>query len=142
VYLTAFLLGDGETLFAVAGNDPESLLVGNLVPSGNGLSGDVKPEVINPAFYGECSDADVERAGARLVPQALAPMTAPVRSTPERAGRVLRVYIECLRDRAISIDAQRRMVEAHPCAAVLTLDTDHSPFYSTPEALAAHLAAL
>ncbi len=142
VYLTAFLLADGESLFAVGGADPDSRLVGNLVPSSDGLAGTVKPEAIVPAFYAECTPADAERARARLVPQALAPLTAPVRWTPERAGRIPRVYIECLRDGAISIAAQHRMAAARPCARVLTLDTDHSPFYSAPEALAGHLAAL
>jgi pimeloyl-ACP methyl ester carboxylesterase len=142
VYLTAFLLADGESLFAVAGSDTDSLLVGNLVPSSDGLSGSVKPSAVVPAFYAECATADSERASARLVPQALAPLTAPVRWTHDRAGRIPRVYIECWRDRAISIAAQRRMVLARPCAKVLTLDTDHSPFYSAPDALAAHLAGL
>ena len=142
VYLTAIQLADGESLFAVAGSDTDSLLVGNLVPSADGLAGSVKPESVVPALYAECTTADAERARARLTPQALAPLTAPVRWTPDRAGRIPRVYIECLRDRAISIAAQRRMVAARPCAKVLTLDTDHSPFYSAPDALAAHLAGL
>jgi hypothetical protein len=55
---------------------------------------------------------------------------------------VPRVYVACLRDRAISPAVQQRMYEARPCQRVLTLDTDHSPFYSAPEPLAAHLAAL
>jgi hypothetical protein len=31
------------------------------------------------------------------------------------------------------------MHAASPCAAVLAIDTDHSPFYAAPEALAAQL---
>jgi pimeloyl-ACP methyl ester carboxylesterase len=142
VYLTAFLVGPGESLLSAAGNDPDTLLAGSFVPSPDGLSVTVKPDVVKPAFYAQCSDADVERARARLVPQATAPFSTPVRYTPERAGRIPRVYIECTRDRAIGLPVQRRMAAAHPCAKVLTLDTDHSPFYSTPDALAAHLAGL
>ena len=59
--------------------------------------------------------------------------------TDERAGSIRRVYVECLRDRAISIARQREMVAARPCEQVLTLDTDHSPFLSRPQELAAHL---
>jgi len=141
VYLAAFLVGEGETLLA-AGADPGSALVGNLVPSADGASVTVKPEVVVPAFYADCAPADAERARARLVPQASAPFTTPVLWTAARAGRVPRVYIACLRDRAISPAVQQRMYEARPCKSVLTLDTDHSPFYSTPEPLATHLAAL
>ena len=142
VYLTAFLIGAGESLIAASSGDPESALAGNLVPDADFLSLTVKPDAIVPAFYATCPADDARRATARLVPQARAPLTDTLRYTPERAGRIPRVYIECLRDRAISIAAQRRMVAARPCAKVLTLDTDHSPFYSAPDALAAHLAGL
>ncbi len=142
VYLAAFLVADGDSILKVAGGDPASALTGNLVPSSDGLSLSVKPEAVVPAFYAECSGADAERARARLVAQALEPLNAPVRWSAERAGRIPRVYIECLRDRAMPLATQRAMVAARPCAKVLALDSDHSPFYSAPEALAAHLAGL
>jgi pimeloyl-ACP methyl ester carboxylesterase len=142
VYLTAFLIGDGESLLAASAIDPESALVGNLVPAADGLSITVKPDAIVPAFYAACSAEDAKRATARLVPQARAPFTDTLHYTPERAGRIPRAYIECLRDRAITLAAQRRLVAGRPCAKVLALDTDHSPFYSAPDALADHLAGL
>jgi hypothetical protein len=37
---------------------------------------------------------------------------------------------------------QRAMIAAQPCEKVFTLDTDHSPFYSTPEELAGQLLEL
>ena len=43
---------------------------------------------------------------------------------------VRRLYITCLRDRAISPAAQQRMYEALPCERVLRLASDHSPFLS------------
>jgi pimeloyl-ACP methyl ester carboxylesterase len=142
VYLCAFLVEPGATLFSAASNDPDTLLAGAFVPSPDGLAIEVKPDVVKPAFYAQCSDADVARARARLVPQALAPLSASVLYTEERAGRIPRVYIECTRDRAIGLGVQRRLVAARPCAKVLSLDTDHSPFYSAPEALAGQLAGL
>jgi hypothetical protein len=48
----------------------------------------------------------------------------------DRFGRVPRDYVKCLRDNAISLSAQRRMQAALPCRRTLTLDTDHSPFFS------------
>jgi pimeloyl-ACP methyl ester carboxylesterase len=142
VYLAAFLVGDGQSVMTAARGDAESVLGGYFEIAPDGLSCTVKPEGVKPSFYGECNDSDVARARARLVPQALAPFNTVVHWSESRAGRVPRVYIECLRDRAIGIAKQRSLVAAHPCAKVLTLDTDHSPFYSTPSALAAHLAAL
>ena len=60
----------------------------------------------------------------------------PVRWTPERFGRVPRAFIECSYDRIISLSAQRDMWSAVGCDRVLTLDTSHSPFLTTPELLA------
>jgi hypothetical protein len=47
--------------------------------------------------------------------------------------------VECLRDRAITVDRQRAMQRAAGIEEVVSLDTDHSPFLSRPEALAAVL---
>jgi hypothetical protein len=62
--------------------------------------------------------------------------------TEANYGRVPRVYITCLQDRTISPTRQRTMYTATPCRTVLTLNTGHSPFFSAPEALVAHLLAL
>ena len=50
----------------------------------------------------------------------------PLSISAGRFGRVPRAYIETTRDRAVSLDAQRRMQAALPCAPVFTLDADHS----------------
>jgi pimeloyl-ACP methyl ester carboxylesterase len=142
VYLAAFLIGDGESVGSAARGDAESILGGYFEVAPDGLSCTVKAEGVKPSFYAECDEADIAHARARLVPQALEPFNAVLHWTEARAGRVPRVYVECLRDRAIGIAKQRSLVAALPCAKVITLDTDHSPFYSTPTELAAHLAAL
>ena len=99
-------------------------------------------EPLRVAAYGECDEEDVAFATRRVVPESLAAYGAPVRITPERAGRVPRVYIECLRDRTIPIDGQRAMHQSVRCEQVLTIDTDHSPFLSRPRELADHLLTL
>ena len=139
VYVTAFLPRDGETLGQIAARDPEALVLPNLVPSEDGVSAILRPEAVRDAFYGTCAPDDAARAQARLVPQALAPFQTPVHATAARWGRVPRTYVTCLRDRAITPRAQREMYTALPCRKVVPLDTDHSPFYSAPQALAAVL---
>lgn len=141
VYLCAFLPGDGDTLMAIS-NDPDSLVLPHLEMDEEGGFATVRDEGIAPAFYGHCSTEDVAWAKSRLVPQAVAPLNEPVTVTPDRAGRVPRTYIECLDDCAIPIAAQRAMVAAHPCERVFTLATDHSPFLSTPHALAECLLSI
>ena len=58
----------------------------------------------------------------------------------ERFGKVKKTYIECLEDRAIPIAGQRAMQSHADFDAVVSMPTDHSPFYSAPERLAEALA--
>ena len=142
VYVAAFLLRDGETLLSVGENDTESLVLANLVMSEDGSSATLREEAIGEALFADCSDEDVERAKARFGPQALAPLATPVSLTEENYGRVPRVYIEALNDRAISPWLQKEMYERVPCRQVISMDTGHLPFYSAPEEFAGHLTSL
>src|SRR5207249_4376121 len=62
--------------------------------------------------------------------------------TEDNFEKVPRVYIETLKDNAISIMCQREMYTRTPCRQIITLDTDHSPFFSQPEVLSSHLKKL
>ena len=75
-------------------------------------------------------------------PEPLKPLVTPLRVTMERFGRIPRAYIECSQDRTITLGAQRRMQAALPCDPVLTLASDHSPFFSQPTALAQMIGGL
>lgn len=142
VYVTAFLPGDGQSLLQLADGDPAAQVLPNLeVDEAAGLC-----EVAEPArvtcFYEECDPTDAAAAAARLVPESLAAFATPASLSEERAGSARRIYVECLRDRAISIAKQREMHAARPCERVLAIDTDHSPFLSRPGELAAQLLAV
>lgn len=139
VYVCAFLPAGGQSLLALADNDPEAQVLPNLeADEASGLC-EVAMEARPMVFYGECAPDEAAAASVRLVPESLAAFAAPAQVTDERAGSVRRIYVECLRDRAISIARQREMEAARPCERVLSLDTDHSPFLSRPAELAAHL---
>jgi pimeloyl-ACP methyl ester carboxylesterase len=141
-YLCAFLLRDGETLLEVAQGDTEGLVLPNLVMAEDQSHATVRDEAIREAFYGDCSEEDVAKARSLLVPQAAAPFATPLHTTADNFGRVPRVYIECLRDRAISLSVQKEMYSALPCQRVISMDTSHSPFFSAPEDLVAHLTSI
>jgi len=141
VYVAAFLPRDGQSLPMLAEGDPDALVLPNLVVDEAAGTVVVAPHALRDAFYGECSDEDAGLAIARLVPESLAAMGAPV-SLSGRAAGVPRVYVECLRDRAITIHRQREMHGASPCARVVSLDTDHSPFFSAAAELADLLASV
>jgi pimeloyl-ACP methyl ester carboxylesterase len=142
VYLSAYLLPDGHSVADEARRDAGSLILPNMVPVRRGLGCKIRDEVLRETFYGECTDEDFEYARSRLRPEPLRALAAPVRTSAERFGRVPRAYIETLRDRAVTHDAQRRMQSSLPCQPVFTLDSDHSPFLSQPGALARILISI
>ena len=137
VYLSAFLLRNGESMIELALQDTDSMIPPNLV-----FSEDKSYHVIKDLsrtreiFYGDCSERDVVRAMSRLVPEPTAPIETPLKLTDENFGRIPRAYIRCLRDRAVSPMLQRKMCEATPCQEVIYMNTSHSPFFSKPEELA------
>jgi len=142
VYLSAFLLRNGEFLLQLAQTDPESLVLPNLIMAEDQSQATIKEESLKEVFYGSCSEEDVAFAKAHLVPQAAPPFATPVNITDQNFGRIPRIYISCRRDRAIGPALQDKMIAALPCEKVITLDTDHSPFFSAPGELAAHLLSL
>jgi pimeloyl-ACP methyl ester carboxylesterase len=131
VYLCA-LLPDAPDFFARFEAAPA--LTAGVRPAPDGSVLELDPAVVRDAFYHDCADADAARAAGRLRPQPARAFAMRFELAPERFGRVPRHYVECVRDRAIDVAAQRQMHRRMPCT-VHTLDASHSPFYSMPEAL-------
>lgn len=142
VYLAAFAPGDGQSVFQVARADPDDRMGARMVFAPDRKSITLKPESIHDGLYGDCPDADVALAQMLLVPQASAPMAAPMKLSAANYGRVPRSYIECTQDMAVSIGAQRSMPGREGCVRAYTLETGHSPFLSAPERVAAILATI
>jgi len=94
------------------------------------------------AFYHLCPDADARAAMARQCAEPTQSFAQGLRLSEARFGSVPRAYIEASEDRTISLTRQRAMCERLPCDPVIPLPSDHSPFYSMPERLAAALRAL
>lgn len=141
VYLCALLPRDGDALASLGAEDPNSLLNANIV-WGEGGAVSVKPGSEGEVFYTDCTPEQISGAVERLCVQPPQPLAQPAELTAERFGRIPRAYVECLRDQAITIDAQRKMIERVGCDRVVTLDTGHSPFLSAPADLADHLAEI
>lgn len=135
VYLSAYLLRDGQSLLQEAEEDSDGPFVPHFVPSGDGVSAALPAGSVREMFYNRCGDDDVALAQHLLRPEPLAPASTPMHVTEARFGRVPRVYIETLQDNAIPLSRQRKMQARLPCRAVVSLDTGHSSFFSVPDQL-------
>ncbi|HEY8507238.1 MAG TPA: alpha/beta fold hydrolase [Steroidobacteraceae bacterium] len=141
VYVTAILPRHGESMSRLVAG-VESLITPNSIVSDDRLSCSIREEVLRDGFYACCSDEDVTLARKLLRPEPVAPMITPVTLTDQNFGRVPRVYVECLQDRAIALSLQRQMHTATPCQRVASINTDHSPFLSRPDELAEILLSI
>ena len=142
VYLAAFLLRQGESILQVLQEDGGSTILPNLVVADDQSSVTFRQESFKDFFYGECSQEDIALARLLLAPEAIAVGATPISVSQSNFGRVPKVYIECLRDKTIVPALQKRMYTALPCQKVISMDTDHSPFFSAPEALVTHLLSV
>ncbi|MBI2791699.1 MAG: alpha/beta fold hydrolase [Gammaproteobacteria bacterium] len=134
VYVAGFLPKNGESMFTCA-----------KVQAPTRFSKLMKMDIAENTFsfpihaikdfaYNLCSKELVENLKPRFCIEPLMPSNTPVTLSDDKFGRVPKVYIECLQDKAILIETQRKMHTQKPCT-VYTLDSDHSPFYSDPERL-------
>lgn len=95
----------------------------------------IAPEKAKELFY-NCSDTKyVNDALHKLQAQPLLPFISPVLVSKKNFGSVKKFYISCLKDNAIHPVDQQRMYKKIKDCKVLTLDTDHSPFFSCPDEL-------
>jgi pimeloyl-ACP methyl ester carboxylesterase len=138
VYLAAFLPRNGDTAFSLVDQDSEGQVIQHVFPGADGTL-EFPKEMAAHVFYGCCSEEIQRFAASQLTPEPIDPLSSTVHTTNERWGSVPRYYVECLRDRAVGPASQSRMQLAQPCRKVFTMDTDHSPFFSSPKELVATL---
>jgi pimeloyl-ACP methyl ester carboxylesterase len=132
VYLTAFMLDEGESLFeTVGGVEPDWWLKDSqelsLLPG--------RPE---DRFFNDCSEEDTANAVSRLEPQSLSAVKQPVRSVAWRD--IPSAYVICDQDNAIPVFAQELLSER--AQEVRRLPASHSPFLSMPDKVVELIAEL
>jgi pimeloyl-ACP methyl ester carboxylesterase len=142
VYVTAILIPNGSCNLDTIMSDGDSLLLQAVDINEEGGYSTVSESALAELFYGESPAEDIALARTSLLPEPLAPNVTPLELTQEKFGSIARVYIECLRDRAVSPALQKQMYMAQECEKVISMDTDHSPFFSQPNELAEHLLSL
>ncbi|MEK4706725.1 alpha/beta fold hydrolase [Bacillus sp. FSL R10-2780] len=139
VYLCAFLPQNGESL--------GSKLNGETGPqfsiNEKDLTAELIPELIEQTFLNATEDGSIKEASFnQMRPQPLGPFQQELKISEENFGTVNRIYIETTLDRAIPIDFQHRMNTETPCTKIITLEADHSPFFSKTTELVNYLNEL
>jgi pimeloyl-ACP methyl ester carboxylesterase len=132
VFVAAFMPQDGQSLLDLT-RLPEG--AGDQVQANITIDGDppvatLADEALRSALMRSCSDEQIEWAIARSRPQPVEPFAAAVSIPTGALDDIRRAYVHCTLDQAIPPALQRRMIRENPCAEVVTLETDHSPYLS------------
>lgn len=145
VYIAGMMLPGGTTFAEILKEidwqgPPETGIAPYLRWSGDATVSTVSTEGALACFLQDVPEDEARVAAGKLTPQAeagrhLAPVT-----TPERFGRIPRLYVEALDDRSVVLKAQRHMQARVPGAERISLPTGHAPHVSAPEALCAAIA--
>ena len=142
VYLCAFLPRVGESLFDLATRPEGATTLAQQEQTPDGLCTIVPADNARVTFYGHCTPQVTDAAIAQLRPLPLSTVMAAL-PPPSVVPVVLpRFYVECTEDCAIPIALQRYMWGRDTGIQVRTLVSDHSPFASQPDTLAALLAEI
>ena len=132
IYMTAFMLDAGETLYAACGSvDPDWWQV---APDQSRLTANTPENV----FYNTCAPDVASAAVKELRTQSLPSFNQPI--TQVGWKEIPSAYIICELDNAIPLFAQEAM--SGRASEVVRMKTDHSPFLSTPVELAEVIAGL
>jgi len=141
VYVAGIMLPDGLSFVDIVQRavktDPTAVGVNPAtIYSRDGRISEVPPEAARAYFFHDCSAEDALAAGLRLTPQGEGGREVTMRVTPERFGRIPRLYVEALHDKSVTPSVQRLVRELTPGAEVVSLPTGHAPQYSAPDLLA------
>eukprot|EP00253_Pinus_taeda_P006957 PITA_06957 len=100
----------------------------------------VRRELQQGILYQLSPPEDAALASLLIRPTSLlAIQTAKFTATSEEFMKVPRVYIKTLQDRVLQLDKQEAMIKMWLPDKVIIMDTDHSPFFSSPLELHGHL---
>jgi pimeloyl-ACP methyl ester carboxylesterase len=126
IYLTAFMLDEGETLYAACGSqDPDWWI---RKEDGERLNAGRPTEI----FYNTCTPEVATAAAKELRDQSLLSFNQPIKNVSWKEQPS--TYIICEQDQAIPLFAQEAM--SGRAKKVVRINTDHSPFLSAPKELA------
>ncbi|QMU29893.1 alpha/beta fold hydrolase [Adhaeribacter radiodurans] len=150
VYLDAFLLKNGESIFSQVEkiNEASKAFSDSKIehPASEYLifSDDQKTCLINPLMMEQvfCHDSpadDIVLAKTNLRWQPMAGLATPITVSDSCYGIIPKIYIRCTESKDLD---RRSIVQNMPCQKVIEIPSSHSPFFSMPEKLAEILVQL
>jgi pimeloyl-ACP methyl ester carboxylesterase len=138
VYISGYLPRDGQSMLDLT-RLPEAAdeeLESSMTIDGQPAVGVLTSRAASRALFNAASSSQLRWALDRVRPQPLAPLGTPVALGRAEPSPSARVYVYCLKDHAVPLALQRRMVAENACASTHEIDADHCPSLSRPHSVA------
>jgi hypothetical protein len=135
VYLASFMIPNGARAADIFRKDKDSYIRNHVRINRFNATDSLEPNAYREGLYADCNEEDVALANALLTAEPSLPALARLRLTQERFGSVKRHYIRLTQDRAVSLQAQDRMLAAMPCDTIQSIEASHSAYFSKPDEL-------
>jgi len=143
VYVCAYMFRGGEFMerekeIILPDKD---ILEQNEYAFGNGIA-ELPTSAVTPRklqkdlFYGTTSTLDATLASLLIRPVPTMTMAnLSLETTEERYGVVPRIYVKTTQDNMVSLAKQEEVIANSPPEKIYSIDSDHSPFFSSSEKL-------
>lgn len=135
IYLAAYLIPNGKTQREYSIQDTGGWLKPYLTQFPETNSHTLQAVIYKEGLYHDCDDDITEMAKCILSNEPVESGITPLQLTEENFGSVPRYYIECTKDRAVTLYIQKIMYTETPCKKVYSIAASHSPFFSKPKEL-------
>jgi pimeloyl-ACP methyl ester carboxylesterase len=130
----------GSLLQGTDGLDPEYLA--QIEWADDRRSARVSARGAREFWFSSCPSKLVDHTIPLMTAEPIGPYETPIVTSDEHFGRVPRFYIETLKDRVVPAAVQKVIQARIECRQVFSLDTDHAPFLSAPQALVDSLTSI
>jgi pimeloyl-ACP methyl ester carboxylesterase len=138
VFLCAYVPESGRSMVDMRKGAKRQLVMDAIRRDATGDTYTIDPARVPDLFYHDCPAEAVTFALTHLCPQPIKPQITPLTVGENFAG-LAKTYIRTAHDHTIPPEYQVEMTRNWPQDQVITMQTSHSPFFSDPSGLAAHL---
>ncbi|KAF5201381.1 Esterase pir7b [Thalictrum thalictroides] len=144
VFIAAAMLTNGQStleMFSQQGNSNDLMKQAQIFNYANGKDRpptaiDLDKSLLRELLFNQSPSKDVALASVSMRSIPFAPVLEKLSLSDKNYGSVRRFYIETTDDDAIPLSLQQSLIDANPPERVFLLKgSDHSPFFSKPQAL-------
>jgi pimeloyl-ACP methyl ester carboxylesterase len=137
IYVAAFLLKDGDTVFEAMQSDAGNQLLPEIVFSDDQTYATVSEQTLRSVGFHDVDEAVIQRILPLMAEkQSTEPFMARIEVSDENFGSVPKSYIRTSIDKITSTDLQDRMISNWEVETVHHLESGHFPAFSVPGKLA------